>query len=134
MNAFDALTKLSELGKMTKEFDVAGMKLTLSTLDAEQESKVFIACGDLTGNAYFYKLKRETLKYSIKAVNGERLDTYEDLKNAAEREKLKTETLDKVSNILGTWDENVISFLYSKWASLSKDSEEELKTKGVELE
>jgi hypothetical protein len=133
-NAFEVLTELSKLGKMSREFEIGNMKLLLSTLDAEQEGNVFIACADLTGNAYFYKLKAETLKYSIKAVNGQRLDEYESVTDVAQREKMKKETLEKLEKIIGSWDENVISFLYSKWSVLSKESEEDLKSKGIVIE
>jgi hypothetical protein len=134
MNAFDALSELSKLGKKTKEVTVGELNILLSTLDAEQEGEVFVACAELTGNAYFYRLKKETLKYSIRAVNGQRLDDYENVKEQDKRDKLKKETLEKLSGILGTWDENVISFLYSKWAVLSKESEEDLKSKGILVE
>jgi hypothetical protein len=134
MNAFEALSELSKLGKLTKEVEVGQLKILLSTLDAEQEGEVFVACADLTGNAYFYKLKSETFKYSIKAVNGQRLDEYENVKETDKKDKLKKETFEQLSKILGTWDENVISFLYSKWAALSKESEEELKSKGIVIE
>jgi hypothetical protein len=131
MDIFESLNELSKLGKKTKEVSVGETKILLSTLDASQEGEVFIACAELSGNAYFYKLKTHTLTHSIKAVNGQRLDAYENIKEKDEREKLKKETLEKVSNILGTWDENVISFLYSKWSILSKESEDELKKKGL---
>lgn len=134
MDAFEALSELSKLGKKTKEVDVGDLKILLSTLDADQEGEVFVKCADLTGNAYYYKLKSETVKYAIRAVNGKRLDEYETVKEQDKRDKLKKETLDKLSTIIGTWDENVISFLYSKWASLSKESEDELKSKGVVIE
>ena len=131
MNAFDSLTELAKLGKKTKEVEIAGVKLELSTLDAEQEGNVFVVCADLTGNAYFSKVKSETLKYSIRAVNGKRLDEYKLLKDESERNKLRKETLDKMQKILGTWDENVIAFLYGKWAELSKESEKDLIEKGI---
>jgi ADP-dependent phosphofructokinase/glucokinase len=131
MDPFEALTELAKIGKMTKEFEIAEMKILLSTLDAESESNVFISCSDLSGNAYFNKLKAETLKYAIKAVNGQKLDGYEDIKEEVERNKLKKETLEKLAKILSQWDQNVISFLYKKWTELSKESEEDLKSKGL---
>jgi hypothetical protein len=134
MDAFEALKGLSKLGKRTKEIEIGSMKLLLSTMNAEQEGKVFIACSDLTGSAYFSRLKLETLKYALKAVDGARLDLYEEIKGEVEREESKKEILEKVQKILGTWDENVISFLYNKWAELSKESEEDLKASGVTVE
>jgi hypothetical protein len=130
MDAFEALGQLAKLGKKIKEVQLGDLKIELGTLNAEQEGNVFVTCADLTGNAYFNRLKLETLKYSIKAVNGSRLDDYEKLSEDAKREKLKIETLDKLQKILGSWDENVISFLYSKWSELSKEAEDELKSQG----
>lgn len=130
MDVFAALSELSNIGKKSKEVPVGQLKLLLSTLDSEQESLVFIACSDMTGNAYFSRLKSETLKYAIIAVNGERLDSYV---NALpeKKESLKKETLEKLENIIKTWDENVISFLYAKWIELTKESEEDLKKLGL---
>lgn len=133
MDAFEALTELGKLGKKQKEEQIGETKLLLSTIDAEQEGNVFMACAELTGNAYFFKLKSETLKYAIRAVNGKRLDEYENAK-VEERDKLKKETLEKVAKILGSWDQNVISFLYSKWLDLTKESEKELQSKGLTIE
>jgi len=131
MDAFEALKSLSKLGKRTKEIQVGSMKLLLSTMNAEQEGNVFVTCSDLSGNAYFNKLRLETLKFALKAVDGSRLDSYEEINDEVEREKSKKQILEKVQKILGTWDENVISFLYSKWAELSKESEDDLKANGV---
>ena len=134
LDAFAALSDLSKLGKKTKEVEIgeAKTKILLSTMDSEQEGNVFIACGDLNGNAYFFRLKAETLKYAIKAVNGKRLDEYENIKEADKREKLKAETLIELTKILNSWDENVISFLYGKWTELAKESEDDLKSKGIQ--
>ncbi len=139
MNAFDVLTRLSKLGKKSKIVDLGDVKIKLATLDSQQESDVFISCTDLTGNAYFYKLKAETLKYAIKEVDGERLDSYEDIKETDDKEKerkeaMKKDILIRLSKILNSWDENLISFLYSKWLELSNESEEELKAKGITSE
>jgi hypothetical protein len=134
MDAFESLTELAKLGKMTREVEMGEMKILLSTLDVKDEGDVFISCSDLTGNAYFYKLKCETLKYAIRAVNGQRLDGYESLKNGDERDKLRKETLEKLEKILGTWDQNVISFLYKRWVDLSEESEDQLKSKGIVVE
>lgn len=131
MDAFAALSELSKIGKKTKIVEVGELKLLLSTLDSELEGLVFIACADYTGNAYFYKLKAETLKYSIRAVNEQRLDEYELLTDETKKEQLKQETLDKLQKIIGTWDENLVSFLYSKWMELTKESEKELIEKGL---
>ena len=130
-DVFEALSELSKLGKKTKEVELNELKIELSTLNAEDESATFVASADLTGSAYFAKIKSETLKYSIKAVNGIRLDEYELFKEVDKREKMKKETLDTLTKILGSWDENVITFLYSKWAELSKESEEDLRSKGL---
>lgn len=131
MDAFSALSELSKLGKKTDIVDIDGLKLLISTLDSEQEGEVFAACAEMSGNAYFYKLKSETLKYAIRAVNEQRLDEYEAIAEIDKREELKKQTLDKLQKIIGTWDENVISFLYSKWTKLTEVAEEELKTKGL---
>jgi hypothetical protein len=131
MDAFAALSELSKLGKKTEIVDINSLKLLLSTLDSEQEGYVFAACAEMVGNAYFLKLKSETLKYAIRAVNEQRLDEYETLIDADKREQVKNETLSKLEKIIGTWDENVISFLYSKWSALTKVAEKELKEKGL---
>lgn len=131
MDAFAALSELSKLGKKTDVVEIDSLKLLISTLDSEQEGEVFAACAEMSGNAYFYKLKAETLKYAIRAVNEQRLDEYETLVDADKREELKNQTLTKLQSIIGTWDENVISFLYSKWTELTKKAEEDLKSKGL---
>jgi hypothetical protein len=131
MKAFEALEEISKLGKIEGEVDVGDIKLLMGTLDTEQETDVFAQCADLTGNAYFYKLKLETVKYSLKAVNKERVDDYLKIAKIEEREKAKKETLEKISSILKKWDENVISYLYSEWSKLAKKSEEVLKAKGI---
>jgi len=128
---FEALSQLSKLGKMSKEVELEGLKIELCTLDSNEEGEIFVTCADLTGNAYFSKVKSETLKYSIRAVNGKRLDEYKLIVEEKERDKLRKETLEKLQKILGTWDENVIAFLYGKWAELSKESEEDLVKKGI---
>lgn len=130
-DAFAALESLSKLGKKEGDVKLGDLTLTLGTLDTDQESNVFISCAELTGNVYFYRLKIETLKYSLKAVNEVRLDDYLRLEKVEDREKLKKETFDKIETIVKTWDENVVSYLYSEWAKLSKASEEELKSKGI---
>jgi len=129
-SAFEALTKLSEIGKKSKVEQIGNLKLLLTTLTSDEETNVFIACSELTGNAYFNKLKSETLKYAIKAVNDQRLDEYESIKEEVKREVLRKETLLKLEKILGSWDENVIAFLYTKWVAISKESEKELQEKG----
>lgn len=131
MDAFEALSELSKLGKKTKEVQVESLKLLLSTIDSDDEGNVFVSCSELTGNAYFYKMKAETLKYAIKAVNGQRLDEYEDVEDEEKRVEMRKETLGKLQKIIGTWDENVVSFFYSKWTELTKEAEEELKKKGL---
>jgi len=130
-SAFEALSELSKYGKKTKVVSVGEVKLTLATLNSEQEGNVFISCSDLNGNAYWYKLKRETLKYSVKAVNEMRLDEYEKVEDKDKREVLKKQTLESIDEIMGNWDENLIDYLYSKWSELSKESEEELSSQGI---
>jgi hypothetical protein len=131
MDAFKALEELSKLGKVEGEVKLGEVKLILGTLDTEQESDVFGACSELTGNAYFYKLKLGTVKYSLKAIGDVRLDDYLKIEKADERKKAKEDTLAKISEIIGKWDENVISYLYSEWNKLAKKSEDDLKTKGI---
>ena len=131
MDAFKALEELSKLGKMESEIKVGEVTITLGTLDTEQESDVFVQCSELTGNAYFYKLKLETVKYALRAVGGARVDDYIKIEKDEERQKMKKEALERISGILKTWDENVLSFLYNEWAKLAKKSEDELKSKGI---
>lgn len=133
MDAFAALGELAKLGKKTKVVDVGELKLLLSTLDSEQEGLVFIACAELTGNAYFLKMKSETLKYAIRAVNEQRLDDYESFVDLEVKTRVKNETLEKLEKIIKTWDENIISFLYSKWMELTKEADNDLKEKGLLL-
>jgi len=130
-DAFEALSQLTKLGKKTKEIEIEGQKILLSTLDSEKEALVFVACSSLSGNAYFFKLKSETIKFSICAVNDIRLDEYQTIKDPSKKEQLKNETLSKLDSIIGTWDENIVSYIYSKWVELSKESEDELKKKGL---
>ncbi|MDD5649718.1 MAG: hypothetical protein PHF86_04760 [Candidatus Nanoarchaeia archaeon] len=128
---FSVLSELSKLGKKTKDVKIGELNLTLSTLDSDQEGNVFISCSDLTGNAYFYKLKSETLKHAIKVVNGKHLDDYEGIDDESKLKKAKQETLDKLGKIIGSWNETVISFLYSKWIELTSEVDKELKEKGL---
>ena len=107
-SAFEGLEKLGELGKKEKEVKAGNVKLTIGTLDSEEEVEVFSACSNLSGNSYFYKLKKETLKYCIKAVDGKRLDDYKKVDDQKEREKLRDEVLEKKSAIIKTWDDTVI--------------------------
>jgi hypothetical protein len=134
MSAFEALNELSKLGKKSKEVEIGSLKILLNTIDSEDEGNVFVACSELSGNAYFYKMKAETLKYAIKAVNGQRLDEYENINDEDKREEMKKETLEKLQKIIGKWDENVITFFYSKWTELTKEAEKELKEKGIIIE
>lgn len=131
MDAFAALGELAKLGKKTKIVDVGDLKLLLSTLDSEQEGFVFIACAELSGNAYFLKMKSETLKYAIRAVNEQRLDDYESFVDMEVKMRVKNETLEKLEKIIKSWDENIISFLYSKWMELTKEADADLKEKGL---
>jgi hypothetical protein len=131
LDALNALDKLSELGKKQKEIKVGDMSILLSTLDTGDETDVFVSCSELTGNAYFYTLKLATLKYAIRAVNGNKLDSYLELKDLGERQKNRAEILQKISDILKKWDEKVITYLYTEWAKLSKESEDELEQQGL---
>ena len=131
-DAFEVLKGLSKIGKISKEVELEGIKLSICTLNSEQEEKVFIACSDLVGSAYFSRLKRETLKFAIKSVNGVSLNEYENLKDPEQSEKLKKETLEKLEKILGTWDEEIITFLYHKWNELSKEAKKKKKKIGIE--
>lgn len=131
LDVFETLKKLSKIGKVFKEVEIEGIKILLGTLNSEQEEKVFIACSELVGSAYFSRLKRETLKYAIKSVNDISLNEYENLKDPEQSEKLKKETLEKLEKVLGSWDEEVITFLYHKWNEISKQSEEEFEKIGI---
>jgi len=134
LDALKALDKLSELGKKQKDVKIGDMSITVSTLDTGDETDVFISCSELTGNAYFYTLKLSTLKYAIRAVNGQRLDLYLDIKDVGQRIKSRSDVLQQVSDILRKMDEKVISFLYSEWAKMSKESEDELQSQGIMTE
>lgn len=127
---FGALEEISKLGKLTKTVDLDGLKITISTLDSEQEGLVFITSSDFTGNAYFYKMKSETLKYAIRAVNDVNLFGFEEAE-PEKIDKLKEETFSKLEKIIAKWDENVISFLYNEWVDLTKESEKVLTSKGI---
>lgn len=131
LEVFEVLKNLSKIGKVSKEVEIQGVKILIGTLNSEQEEKVFLACSELVGSAYFSRLKRETLKYAIKSVNGISLIEYENLKDPEQSEKLKKETLEKLEKILGSWDEEVITFLYHKWNEISKQSEEEFEKIGI---
>jgi hypothetical protein len=76
-------------------------------------------------------MKAETLKYAIRRVNDQRLDEYETLIDPDKKAQLKRETLDKLEVVIGTWDENIVSFFYAEWMKLTKESEAELKEKGL---
>jgi hypothetical protein len=131
LDALNALNKLCELGKKQKDIKIGDLIITLSTLNTGDETEVFISCSELQGNAYFNTLKLQTLKYAIKAVNNQKLDNYNDIEDNVEKQKNKNDTLQKISEILKNFDDKIITFLYTEWAKLSKESEDELASKGL---
>ena len=126
------LDGLGKLGKKTKKVEIGDVVITLSTLGSEDETEVFIACSDLSGNAYFHKLKSETLKRAIRVVNNNDLYSFlnSDL-NEIDKKQLREEIHRKIGNMLREWKEDLIAYLYSEWIDLTKESEEELKKKGI---
>jgi len=129
LDALKSLEKLSELGKKEKIISIGDIKITISTLDTGDETDVFVSCSELSGNAYFNTLKLATLKYAIRAVNGERLDSYLEETDLRKKEQARADVLQKVSDIVKKWDEKVVSFLYTEWANLAKESEDEIEEK-----
>jgi len=130
-DAFSALESLATIGQSSIDVKVENISLTLSTLGANHETLVFIACSELNGTAYFHKLKQETLKYAITKINNQELYKYPDLKTDGEKETLENETREKVEGIISGWREEVIDYLYEKWNDMSRISEEEMKKKGI---
>jgi hypothetical protein len=131
LDAMKALQSLSRLGKKERDVKIEETTITLSALDTGDETEVYVACSELQGNAYFYKLKLETLKYSICAVNGKRLDTYRGIDDFNQRQVNKIKSLDEISEVLKTWNENVVTYLFTEFSKLTGEVEKELTDKGI---
>lgn len=131
IDPFEVLNKLASIGKKRKSIEVSGTTIVLETLGAEDEARVFALCNDAEGSEFFSKNKREMLIHSIAEINGKSLKEYENIENLTERSTLKKETLEKIRNIVNGWADEFITYLYTKFADLIAESEEEMIKMGI---
>ena len=130
-NAFEALEKMSQLGKADKSVKISDdFSVLISTISSEEEAEVFSNCSQFEGINYITRSKIETLAYSIKGVNGEKLD-YDNIADIAERKKVRDETVAKLRQLIGQWRDEVVTFLYEEFLRLTGNSEEQLKKLGL---
>jgi len=130
---FEKLNELSKLGKKEKDVLIGEVTVTVGTIDADDETNVFISCAKYDGTSYFYKLKQETLKYAIKAVDTIRIDDYKRIIKDEDREAAKKQALERIEKIIKTWDDGLINYLYTEQAQLAKDSEKDLEKLGIKV-
>ena len=74
----DLLPALKNLGEMYTvkrlvKFEVVDMTVSLQTLSAIEEVKVLESCKDFDGSQYLQTLKRNSLAYAIRGINGQEL-------------------------------------------------------------
>jgi hypothetical protein len=130
-DAYAFLSKITELGKAKKEVKINDdLSLTLETLTAEDEVELNQACNGYSGLAYFTKSKIETVVMSIKAVNKIRFN-YDEAKTDEEKIQLKIDALEKIRKIIGTWHDDVISFVHTEYLKLAVESEGQLRKIGI---
>lgn len=132
-----AFAPLSEIGHKEKEFDLFGMKITLSTLTPSQESSVQRAVADSQEDTdalaleFVDKFRAETLSRCIVQINGFDLRspyvaTGEVLDNGVEVKISKEEA---VFGIISSWSRTVISQVFNSYALLVEEVEKELDSK-----
>jgi hypothetical protein len=128
---FEILNKLASIGKKRKTIEITGISLVLETLGAEDEAKVFALCNDAEGSEFFSRNKREMLIHSIVEIGEKSLREYEKIENLIERNNIKQETLGKIRSIVNGWQDEFITYLYTKFSELVAESEEEMIKLGV---
>ena len=123
---FELLDQLVNIGKETTDIDITPeFKITISTFGSEDEADIFsIASKDTT--QYTSLHKRETLVRAIIAINGKTLRDYEKIEDVKEYKAKKDMTNEKVRKIVSSWNENLVSFIYSEWYKLVSKSEKKL--------
>ena len=121
------LDKLAEIGKDSDEVEInKDFKLTINTLGSEDENKVFVFAAGFEGSEYFSKHKRETLVYSISAINGKSLREYEKIQDIETYKKVKEESIAKIRRTIDKWNDDIINFIYAKYHVLVAKNEKKL--------
>lgn len=130
VDIFGELSKIAKIGYVEKDAKVGNVNLTLSTLTAEDEAEVFNNCIGYDGISFISRNKIETLVYSIKAVNGERFN-YEALTDREQYLVERGNAINSLRKVIGSMQEDMVSFLYSEQLSVANKGEEELKKAGI---
>jgi hypothetical protein len=132
-----ALAPLSEIGHKEKEFDLFGMKITLSTLTPSQESSVQRAISDSQEDTdalaleFVDKFRVETLCRCIVQINdfdlrSRYVTTGEVLDNGVEVKITKEEA---IYDVISSWSRTVVSQVFNSYALLVEEVEQELDSK-----
>ena len=129
---FEILGMLASVGRKTRDVTVTeDFKIILETLNVESETLVFANTAKYEGSEYFTKHKIETLAFSMSAINGKSLREYDKIENLEERGKAREIVVNRIRSIVGTWDDNVISYVYSEFAALVSENEADMVKKGI---
>lgn len=130
---FEVLEEMAKIGKVTKEVTLSdSMKITLQSLEADDESKVFVYADEFEGEEFFQNYKREIIVYSIKTINGKPVKNYEDIVDSVDREQEKKRTIEKLRLVLKKWKKEVLDYVYEKYQEMVSESKEEMKKFGIE--
>jgi len=132
-----AFAPLSEIGHKEKEFDLFGMKVTLTTLTPLQESSVQRAVSEdqedteVLALEFVDKFRAETLCRSIVKINdfdlrSSHVLTGEILESGVQVKITKEEAVGK---LISSWSRTVISQVYNSYAKLVEEVEKELDEK-----
>lgn len=128
---FAILNEVEELGKVEESVKLKdGLSLIISTISAEEESEVFMNCVGFEGVSYITQNKIEVLAHSIKGINDTRFD-YNKIEDPTERKKERQKVVEGLRNKIEGWRDEVVTFLYEKFLSITGNSEDQLKKLGL---
>jgi hypothetical protein len=129
---FEFLEQMSKIGKMTKTITVVeNFKVTLSTLDSDDEGTILANTDDTKGTEFFSRYKQETLSFAIKAINDKPLNFYETIEDEKERKTKKEECIEKIKTILKKWNDDLLSFVYNEYIQMLEENEQRLVKLGI---
>ncbi len=125
------LDKIEEIGKKEKWIDISkDYKVLITTINAEEEVEIFKACRSENGFGYLAKNKFEVLARAIKGINKMKFK-YIEMEDGPERNIERERTIEEVRKRVETWNDDVVSYTYSEWLSLTGDVEAYLKKIGI---
>lgn len=128
---FALLGELSKIGKKEKEIEVTGCKIKLGTINAEDEAEVFSVSKEHGTMEFFARTRIETIARAIIEVNGENLKKYENIEGRDERLRAKAEVIAKLKEVVGSWNEELVMYVYTEYSKMLVESEQEMKDKGI---